>query len=70
MNEEFRNNYENDEPETKTNDMPSFAAEVNDVPTVEAEVVEETKTIEEVKSKEEKSFKIKKRSQLRPLLGK
>ncbi|MBQ8763054.1 MAG: trypsin-like peptidase domain-containing protein [Clostridia bacterium] len=53
MNEEFRNNYENEEasafpadstePKPSANDMPGFGAEVNDVPTVEAEIVEEPK---------------------------
>ncbi len=42
MNEEFRNPYET-EKNPPANDMPSFSSAVNDVPTVEAEVVEEPK---------------------------
>ena len=53
MNDEYRNSYENEgyavsptentEPTPTENVTPSFSAEVNDVPTVEAEVVEEPK---------------------------
>lgn len=50
MNEEFTNNNEREEsasfssdPKPSQNDMPFFGAEVNDVPTVEAEIVEEQK---------------------------
>lgn len=43
MNEDFRNPHET-ETNPPANDMPSFSSAVNEVPTVEAEVVEEPKT--------------------------